>query len=223
MRAQFKYPALILFIIVLCFSGITTAQVKLWKDSLSRDPENTELLMILGKYYHNAAGEGVSETAVLKAEKYLQKILEIESRNGTAMVYLGSVFTMKARDTLIPWKKWDYMQDGFRMIDKGIKTEPENTEARLVRAIHCVNVPSYFGRLDTGLEDFEFLSRAVEKENSGLSEDFLLPYYYYYGIALIEDEKYEEAKKMLRKAAETAPGSDYAIKALHKLRSLEKN
>ncbi|MFC1565311.1 hypothetical protein ACFL6G_10280 [candidate division KSB1 bacterium] len=219
-----RYPLIISIVIALitCISAETFAQVKEIENRLNRDPGNVELLKQLVKYYHRIGGDEENETAVTKAEKYLKRWLKLEPDNGAAMVYYGSVMTMKARDTLIPWKKWEYMQDGFAMIDKGIRKSPEDTEARLLRAIHSVSVPGFFGRLDTALEDFKYLKQFAEDENSGLSDEFLLPYYFYYGTALIKDEKSNEARTAFLKVIEISPESDYAETAKKELENIEK-
>ncbi len=222
MSKRIKFIIMVTIIVINTLFDVSIAQVKLWKDSLTKESGNKELLLKLGKYYHKAGGEGGSEEAVLKAEIYLEKLLRLEPGNGLAMVYLGSVITMKARDTILPWKKWDYMQNGFKMIDNGVKTDPGNVEVRLMRAIHSVSVPSFFNRFDIGFRDFEYLSMVISENEIDFSQEFLLPYYYYYGTALEMDEKYQAAKEMFRKTIDVSPDSEYAKMAENELRSLEK-
>jgi len=144
-----------IFLLLILSSKNLSAQITQWEKQLKSDPSNTELLLKLGKAYHDVAGENEDKEAVKKAEKYLSKLLEIEPGNALAMVYYGSVLTMKARDAFFPWEKMKYMKKGFGKMDSAVALDPDEPEVRLIRAINSTLVPKMFNRLKMALSDFK--------------------------------------------------------------------
>ncbi|MBN2395184.1 MAG: hypothetical protein JXC36_01835 [Candidatus Atribacteria bacterium] len=136
-----------IFLLVFLSSTNLSAQIPQWEKQLKSDPTNIELLLKLGKAYHDVAGEKEDKEAVKKAEKYLSKLLAIEPGNAPAMVYYGSVLTMKARETFFPWDKMKYMKKGFAEMDSAVAIDPDAPEVRLIRAINATSVPKMFHRL----------------------------------------------------------------------------
>ena len=144
-----------IFLLLILVSESPSAQIPQWENQLKTDPSNTELLLKLGKAYHDVAGENEDKEAVKKAEKYLSKLLEIEPGNALAMVYYGSVLTMKAREAFFPWDKMKYMKKGFAKMDSAVALDPGEPEVRLIRAINSTSVPKMFNRLKLALSDFK--------------------------------------------------------------------
>ena len=105
-----------IFLLVILSSTNLFAQIPQWEQQLKSDPTNTELLLKLGNAYHDVAGENEDKEAVKKAEQYLSKLLAIEPGNALAIVYYGSVLTMKAREAFLPWEKMKYINILFMMI-----------------------------------------------------------------------------------------------------------
>ena len=93
------------------------AQVSQWENMLNKDPQNTEVLLKLGKHFHDLGGNG-DKKAAKKSVQYLRRLLELEPRNSVAMVYYGSGLTMRARDMFFPWDKMKYMKKGMVQMDE---------------------------------------------------------------------------------------------------------
>lgn len=202
-------------------TGALRGQVSEWEDQLRNDPANKELLLNLGKHYHDLGGMEEDRSAVKKAEKYLSALLEIDSKNHVAMVYYGSVLTMKARDAFLPWDKLKYIKKGIVRMDKAVLFEPDNPEVRLIRGINSVSMPKRMDRLPVALEDFRTIEKLHREKRLDMTKKFWLPYYYNFGLALSMNEEFEAAKEKFLKAISTDPESDYAGYARRDLKKIE--
>jgi tetratricopeptide (TPR) repeat protein len=197
-------------------------QVKELEDRLKKDPANPQTLLNLVRYYHNSGGEGGDREAVKKAEKYLERLLSLNPENALAMVYYGSILTMKARLASQPWEAMEYIQKGFTQMEKAVLFDPGDPEIRFVRGANSIRVPDEFGRLSVSLEDF----KAIESMDPGklidLGKDYLAAYDYYYGLALLKSGSHSEARSKFQKILKEAPRSFYAGKARKELEGMEK-
>jgi len=194
----------VLGVVVLIFviSGELAAQIPRWEKQLETDPTNSELLLKLARAYHDRGGKKQEEEAVKRAEQYLTKLLAIESQNALAMVYYGSVLTMKARDTLFPWKKKKYMEQGFASMDQAVMLAPDEPEIRLIRAINSTSVPKMFKRLKIALADFQHIAGLDKEKLTKLTNKFWLPYYFYHGVALKKNNQRQAAREKFVKVIE---------------------
>jgi len=200
---------------------VSPDRAKQWEEDLKDDPCNCELLLKLGKHYHDLGGTLQDGRAVKKADNYLSMLLDLEPGNAVALVYHGSVCTMKARHAFFPWSKMKHMKAGFTEMDKAAWLEPDNPEVRLIRGINSTMVPGRFGRLATALGDFKHIEELDRKGDLGMSKRFWLPFYYYYGVALAKNNQTGKARSKLLRAVSVDPGSAYAKQARQQLIDLE--
>lgn len=203
---------LFLMISTICSLGLTR-QVQNWKEQLKNDPENKELLLRLGRHYHNMTGEGKNKEAVRKADQYLSDLLKIDPTGSIALVYYGSVQTMKARHGASPWESMELLKKGFSCMDKAVTINGENPEIRLIRGINSTSVPEDFGRLFLALNDFNAIDEMKSNRHLDFGKEFWLPFYFYYGLALERGNNQEEAKIKLQRVFDIDPGSEYAQRA----------
>lgn len=221
MRSRILNFAQTIVLVGVFFWGNLFAQIPHWEKQLEADPNNTELLLKLGKAYHDLAGVEGDEDAVAQAENYLSKLMKLAPQNAVALVYYGSVLTMKARDAFLPWEKMKYMKQGFAAMDSAVALDPQSPEVRLIRANNGTSVPKMFHRLKTALADYQFIE-AMQLEKSGaMPNKFWLPYYYYFGLALMKDEQFQEAKVKFNKVLEIDANSDYAQNARQQLEKIK--
>ena len=212
---------LMLLIILFSVSSSLFAQVKEWEEQLKKDPENKEVLLNLGKFYHNAGGNDMDEDAVKKAEDYLTKLVEIDPRNALGLVYLGSTFTLRARDASSQEDQLGFVSKGFARMDKAVYFEPDNIEVRMVRGVNSMYMPDMLGRLATAMEDFGHLEKLIPPNALNLEEQTLLLYYYYYGVALTKNNMKDKAKKMFAKTIEVDPDAQLAKSAAEELEKIK--
>ncbi len=217
-----QYILLVVFILKMCLTNnLVMGQVERWEEQLKQDPENEKILLNLGKYYHDRGGSQHDKQAVKKAEEYFLQVLSIDSTHGLALVYYGSLLTMKARDASLPWNKLKYVKKGLARMDKAVYFEPDNPEVRLIRGINSVSLPSRFNRLSCGLEDFEHIQKIHQEHTLQLTENFWLPCYFNYGLALWKAENYTQAREKFLNTIEIYPESDYAAKAREYVERIE--
>ena len=201
-----NHPFIIgIILIIMIISGTLHAQISQWEKQLEADSTNTELLLKLGKSYHDKAGSGTTSDAVDKAEKYLSRLIELDSDNALALVYYGSTLTMKARDASMPWDKMKYMKLGFARMDRAVKIAPDNVEVRLIRGINSASVPGMFKRLKFALQDFKQIAQMDQRNLTAMTNKFWLPYFYYYGLALMKEHQDKAARENFSKVIEIDP------------------
>ena len=119
-------------------------------ESLVANPEDRSLLFELGIAYHNAGVRGDK----VKAIKLFEKLIRDEEE-GLATSYLGSSHLLKARDDWNPFGKLHNLNKGFKYLDRAVENHGDNIMILFIRANAYINIPGFFGRLDTSIADFE--------------------------------------------------------------------
>lgn len=89
-------------------------------------------------------------------------LLQAEPANPVLMAYAGAAGAMRARTTLLPWKKLGYAEDGLALLDKALAMltpahdapiqhrTPGALEVRFVAANAFLAVPSFMNRAARG-------------------------------------------------------------------------
>ena len=201
-------------------SQAAIAQVNQWEEQVKSEPDNRQLLFELGKYWHNVGGVKEDKEAVIKAEHYLERLIEINNENSLALVYYGSIITMKARDAVF-WNKIKFVKQGIEQMDKAVRLDPDNLEVRLVRGSNSVAMPKMMNRLSVALTDFKHIEKLDNEKQLKLSDKYLPQYFYNYGLALFNDQEYKEAREKYLKTVEFDPDSDYSNHARCALKKIE--
>jgi hypothetical protein len=110
-----------------------------------------------------AAQEGDGAALEASADQFLA-LLKAEPGHPMLMVYAGAATSLKARSTLLPWKKIGYAEDGLALIDKGLallqpvhdttllNRSPVSLQARFTAASTFLNLPAFFNRNARGVK-----------------------------------------------------------------------
>lgn len=105
----------------------------------------------------NQASAG-DKAAVDAAADAFSTLLQAEPTSPVLMAYAGASTAMKARTTLLPWKKMGFAEDGLAMLDKALALltpahdaigqhgTPANLETRFVAASTFLAVPEFMHR-----------------------------------------------------------------------------
>ncbi len=100
--------------------------------------------------------------AVEKAAEAFEALLKAEPTNPVLMAYTGSLTSMKATTTALPWKKMSYAEDGMAMLDKSLALltpahdaplqhgTPAALEVRFTAASTFLAVPAFMNRAARG-------------------------------------------------------------------------
>ena len=206
----------ILFLSLLLLTSALDGQVDEWEEQLKVSPDNQALLLNLGRYYHDASSEG-NGTALSRAEECLSNLLNLDPDNALALVYFGSVLTMKARDAGSSWDAMEYLEIGFSKMDEAVILAPNEAEVRLLRGINSLHIPEEFQRLYLAVEDFRAIEDLISNSDQDQGNEFLLPYYFYFGEALAKNGKKNEAIAKWEKVCSLDPQSEFAHLAKHRL------
>ncbi len=200
----------LLFIVCFTSSFCVNAQTPDFERQIREEPDNVQLLLEAGIYFHKIGGMKEDKNAVKQAEKNLKQLLELQPDHALAMVYYGSTLTLKARDAFLPWDKIKWVKRGIEQMDQAVLLEPDNPEVRLLRGINNGSLPAFFNRLSTALEDFAHIERLHKEHPLDMSKTFWLPFYYNYGCALAKNQKYASAETCYLKTIDIDPESNYA-------------
>lgn len=110
-----------------------------------------------------AAQNGDSAALDGSADQF-NELLKAEPGQPMLMVYAGAATALKARSTLLPWKKIGYAEDGLALIDKGLallqpahdtallNRSPVSLQARFTAANTFLNLPAFFNRNARGVK-----------------------------------------------------------------------
>ena len=91
-------------------------------------------------------------------------LLKVEPANPVLMAYTGSATAMKAADTMLPWKKMGYAEDGMAQLDKALamlnashdapmqRGTPGVLEVKFVAANTFLAVPGFMNRKERGMK-----------------------------------------------------------------------
>ena len=143
-----------------------TEKIATFERILSKSPQDYEMLKGLGIAYHFKAGmdaDAFASTAV----KYLSKAYELNKKDYVTMCYLGAATSRMAETTWNPIAKMNYSNEGMGFMDKAVRKMPDNVTVRMTRGKTSLDMPSFLGRGDLAVEDFEYLGKLIEN-NPGL-------------------------------------------------------
>lgn len=214
---------LVIFLsIIFSLTVSVLAQTENFEERLKQDPENPALLLEAGRIYYEGAYEGSdAKENFKKAEQVFKKLLELDSKNAVALVYYGSMLTMKARDVSAPQDKLDYVSQGISRMDKAVMFAPDNPEVRLIRGTNSVHLPDMFQRLSYAMKDFRHIEAMQKQHPMDLPVTFWGSYHLAYGVALHKKADVKGARAHLSKVLEVAPDSPSAAQAKSILEQLE--
>jgi hypothetical protein len=177
------------------------AQITQLQQHLDMNPSDYEALRDLGIAYHNAALKD-SKTYAKKAVQYLEKAHQKKMDDNVVLCYLGSAYTLLAKDASNSMDRMSYVNKGVEYMDKAVRKEPENITIRMIRANNSKSLPKFLNRRPIAYEDFEVLASLFQK---GVKVPSPLKISVYHSLAAMykEDGNMAEAKKY-QTMAETA-------------------
>ena len=187
---------------------------------LKQHPDNVSVLMQAAEYFLDRASCG-EQNALCTCVECLEKVLNKEPRNGEAMAYLGSARTIQAQYAKRQQDKIEYMQKGLAKLDKAAALYPDNPVIRLTRGTTYSNIPSFFNRLDTAVQDFRHVQTMQEQQDLHLPAAYWAPFYFNFGNALQAAGDSVQAAVQFHKVMEIAPGHRLAAQARRKIESGE--
>jgi hypothetical protein len=171
---------------------------------------------------------GGDEAAIGAAAEQLARLSQADPSDPVLRAYLGAATAMRARTTLLPWKKIGHAEDGLAQIDKALalltpahdaplhRGVPATLEARFTAATTFLALPSMFNRGERGAKLLD------EVATSPLLDGAPLPFrgavWLRAGTEAAKAGRAAEARRWLGRAAES--GAPQAADAAAKLKEL---
>lgn len=186
---------------------LSTAELAALKAQLDESPNDAALLFEIGDAYYKLGADG-DKAAVDKACEFLERLLNTDPDHARALVTLGSVFTLKARDAALPPGKLKWARKGIETMDRAVAMDPDSFEVRWIRATNNFHMPKFMKRQNVALADLRWLWSQCQQEGSKALDTFKKQRVgRFLGMALEREGERAEAQRVWRAAKEWAPSS----------------
>ncbi|MBN2008729.1 tetratricopeptide repeat protein [candidate division KSB1 bacterium] len=199
---------------------VENMKIQALQDSLKQHPDDSSIMMQLGKMYHALGAQGEKDM-VGNAEQMFQAVIEREPNNADAHCWYGSVLTLKGRDSMLPFNKMRHVKDGNKEMDLAVSLDSTNIAVRLTRANTSLALPSLFNRIDYAIADFKYYVSAYEMAPQYFNEAQYGDVLVKLGHAYQKKGLTELAKATWQKVIDVMPNSVFATNALKLLKEME--
>jgi len=140
---------------------------------------------------HEVSSEGYTNLS-RKAVEAWEKVLKLKN-DPVAKSFLGSSWTVVARDSVNPIEKLMAVDKGSRIMDEAVKEDPTNVIVRRVRFETYLQLPDMFNKLKFAEEDIDYLFK-VYKSTPQVFNGVYDPGYIFLGKAKVLLKKGEGSK-----------------------------
>ena len=169
--------------------------------------ENIGTLIETARYYHRLALQD-DEAALDKATDSIEAILTQDGGHVEALAIRGSLFTIQAKRCRSFLRGLYYSFRAVRVLDRAVKTDPDNATARTIRGFTSLVLPGFLRRLKVAVEDFEYLVRRQKEDQSVVPEEIMPKIYLNLGIAYAKKGDRPKARRVLSEVMTMFPGTD---------------
>lgn len=104
-----------------------------------------------------------ADDSLLEALEIWERLLDSGEEAPLAQAYYGSSCIARTR-TVPDRQKARWLRRGARELERAVRSEPENLQIRLLRAVSFAILPRMAGKMDTVREDFEWLTARAEED-----------------------------------------------------------
>jgi tetratricopeptide (TPR) repeat protein len=166
------------------------AQAAELQKRLDQNPSDDNALKNLGIIYYAAALKD-SKAYAKKAIQYLEQTYQKKPEDTEVLCYLGTTYTLLAKDTSDLSGMTSNVNKGIGFMDKAVRMDPDNISVRMIRASNSMNLPKFLNRRSVAYEDFEHLASLFEKKPDVSPS---LKAYVYQNLAALYKEDGDAAK-----------------------------
>ncbi len=145
-----------------------------------------------------------------RAVETMEAAVKEHPESSDAHAYLGLYLGMRAGRTNDMMTGMQLVNSSFEALNKAVALDEQSPVARYHRGLMGVEVPEFFGKLDTAIEDLEFVIRAADQIPGQFPMDQLLSAYDLLGRGYRKKGTLEKARMAWERIVELAPGSDLA-------------
>lgn len=112
--------------------------------------------------------------SIEKAIRLFKEIQTKKADEGIALTYIGALTALKGKFAFLPVTKYRRVLQGLALMDRGVKTSPDDIEARFIRGMTCFYLPFFFNRKQTAREDFRHIVRRLNTEFDHYNTDMIM-------------------------------------------------
>jgi tetratricopeptide (TPR) repeat protein len=192
-------------------------QVQVLEKQLTGTSTDIPILIQLGQLCHKIVAMKKNSTFMEKGEKYFQKVLEYDPNNSVALIWYGSLMTLKGRDAWFPWQKLKHVETGCQYMDKAVRHDPENLAVRYIRARNNLSLPLFFHRIDTAIVDLQYIIDHIKADTTIQGVPSLDRVYLDLAEAYQNAGKLEKSLAIWKKVVETYPDTEPSKEAKNNL------
>jgi tetratricopeptide (TPR) repeat protein len=111
---------------------------------------------------------------------------------------------------------------GIDKLDSAVSAHPDDVDIRVVRAITYLQLPSFFGKFDVGLQDIQLILKWIQDKTAVVPNDDPLfrdqaSLYYYAGRYFQKTGEHDKARRMFRQSSQASPHSPFARAAAQRV------
>jgi tetratricopeptide (TPR) repeat protein len=178
---------------------------------VKHDAQNIEAMFNLAIIYYNMVSKQENDDATERAEELFKTVLQKKKDHTEAMVYYGSLLTLKGRDAFLPWSKLSYVKEGCAVMDKAVQLDPKNIRLRIRRAMNNIKLPNTFNRQTYYLQDFEFIRNHPAFVT--FKPDFQQQILFYSAMAYQKNNEPEKSRAMYQQVIDINKDTELANRA----------
>ena len=136
-----------------CISPIIVATLFAFcTNSVAVNPPVEKMLKKARKQFHAAIEDKKQiEPTIALFKQIAQAAPEYAGRT---QVYIGALVALKGKHAFFPHTKLKWARRGLKMIDSGLKKNPNDIEALFIHGTTCYHLPFFFRRGDEAQRDF---------------------------------------------------------------------
>jgi len=155
-----------------------------------------------------------------KAVEVLEKAVEEFPESSDAHAHLGLYVGMQAGKTNDMKEAMQLVNRSFELLDKAVALDEQNPLARFHRGLMGVEVPEFFGKTDTAIDDLEFVIALYEKNPAEAPQKQFVNAYNLLSTGYERRGEFDKARSGWERIIELAPGSEMAKMAEDKINKL---
>ena len=168
------------------------------------------------EYFANLQG---NHAAGEKAQQDFDALSRDFPGNVVVDAYSGSLELLQAARTWAVWDKRRLANEGLAKMDQAVNRDPNDLEARFIRAASTWHLPFFYKRRDQAADDFTFIAPRAEAAvaKGTLPPELAAAALDYYGQVLIDRSDNHGAKQAFEAAVRidgSSPGGKDALKRL---------
>jgi hypothetical protein len=126
------------------------------------DPSHGILGMVRDLYFAAVEDGDAVDRAMLEVRRLLRSVDKADGAlESTLVAYEGALITLQAKHGRWPPRRLQQLREGLTVLDRVVRENPNNVEARYLRLMSCYYLPGIVGRRQSVIEDFAALARML--------------------------------------------------------------